>query len=41
MTEEQIPESSRKKAVVGGALGVSGRAIVNHLTGCKDWDVIG
>jgi nucleoside-diphosphate-sugar epimerase len=34
-------EPARKKAVVAGALGVSGRAIVNHLTGLGDWEVIG
>jgi nucleoside-diphosphate-sugar epimerase len=32
---------SRRKAVVAGALGVSGRAIVNHLIELGDWDVIG
>ena len=41
MSKLQTPETLRKKAVVVGALGVSGRAIVNHLTGQKDWEVIG
>jgi nucleoside-diphosphate-sugar epimerase len=31
----------RKKAVVAGALGVSGRALVNHLVALGDWEVIG
>jgi nucleoside-diphosphate-sugar epimerase len=30
-----------KKALVAGALGVSGRALVNHLVSLKDWEVIG
>ncbi len=30
-----------KKAVVAGALGVSGRALVNHLVALGDWEVIG
>ena len=30
-----------KKALVAGALGVSGRALVNHLVALGDWDVIG
>jgi nucleoside-diphosphate-sugar epimerase len=41
MTHPQHPEPARKKAVVAGALGVSGRAIVNHLTALGDWEVIG
>ena len=30
-----------KKALVAGALGVSGRALVNHLVSLRDWEVIG
>jgi len=30
-----------KKALVAGALGVSGRALVNHLVALGDWEVIG
>jgi len=30
-----------KKALVAGALGVSGRALVNHLVSLQDWEVIG
>jgi nucleoside-diphosphate-sugar epimerase len=30
-----------KKALVAGALGVSGRALVNHLVSLGDWEVIG
>jgi nucleoside-diphosphate-sugar epimerase len=30
-----------KKALVAGALGVSGRALVNHLLALGDWEVIG
>jgi nucleoside-diphosphate-sugar epimerase len=30
-----------KKALVAGALGVSGRALVNHLLDLGDWEVIG
>jgi len=30
-----------RKAVVAGALGVSGRALVNHLVSLQDWEVIG
>jgi nucleoside-diphosphate-sugar epimerase len=30
-----------KKALVAGALGVSGRALVNHLVSLQDWSVIG
>ncbi|HEY1603394.1 MAG TPA: SDR family oxidoreductase [Pirellulales bacterium] len=41
MTRPQHTEPARKKAVVAGALGVSGRAIVNHLTALGDWEVIG
>jgi nucleoside-diphosphate-sugar epimerase len=41
MTQEYDPGHSRKKAVVAGALGVSGRAIVNHLIELGDWEVIG
>jgi nucleoside-diphosphate-sugar epimerase len=41
MTRPPHTESARKKALVAGALGVSGRAIVNHLVGLGDWEVIG
>jgi len=41
MTRQHDPKPSPKKAVVAGALGVSGRAIVNHLIALGDWDVIG
>jgi nucleoside-diphosphate-sugar epimerase len=30
-----------RRAVVAGALGVSGRAVVNHLAALKDWEVVG
>lgn len=30
-----------KKALVAGALGVSGRALVNHLVSLQDWEVVG
>jgi hypothetical protein len=30
-----------KKALVAGALGVSGRALINHLVSLPDWEVIG
>src|SRR5580658_9193006 len=30
-----------KKALVAGALGVSGRALVNHLVALGDWEVVG
>ena len=30
-----------KKALVAGALGVSGRALVHHLVALADWEVIG
>lgn len=30
-----------KKALVAGALGVTGRAVVNHLVSLGDWEVIG
>jgi nucleoside-diphosphate-sugar epimerase len=30
-----------KKALVAGALGVTGRALVNHLVELGDWEVIG
>ncbi len=30
-----------KKALVAGALGVTGRALVNHLVSLGDWEVIG
>jgi len=30
-----------KKALVAGALGVTGRALVNHLVALGDWEVIG
>jgi nucleoside-diphosphate-sugar epimerase len=33
--------SLRNKALVAGALGVSGRALVNHLVALGDWEVIG
>jgi len=41
MTQNQGCELVRKRAVVVGALGVSGRAIVNELARRKDWEVIG
>jgi nucleoside-diphosphate-sugar epimerase len=41
MTQLYDPGHSRKKAVVAGALGVSGRAIVKHLIELGDWEVIG
>src|SRR5262249_4889770 len=41
VTPSQQTETVRKKAVVAGALGVTGRAIVNHLTALGDWAVIG
>lgn len=31
----------KKKAIVAGALGVTGRALVNHLASLGTWDVIG
>ena len=31
----------RKKALVAGALGVTGRTLVNHLISLDDWEVIG
>jgi nucleoside-diphosphate-sugar epimerase len=33
--------STPKKALVAGALGVSGRALVDHLVALGDWEVIG
>ena len=30
-----------KKALVAGALGVTGRTLVNHLVSLGDWEVIG
>jgi nucleoside-diphosphate-sugar epimerase len=30
-----------KKALVAGALGVSGRALINHLVSLQDWEVVG
>ena len=30
-----------KKALVAGALGVTGRTLVHHLTSVGDWEVIG
>ena len=33
--------STPKKALVAGALGVSGRALVNHLVALGDWEIIG
>jgi nucleoside-diphosphate-sugar epimerase len=30
-----------KKALVAGALGVTGRTLVNHLISLGDWEVIG
>ena len=30
-----------KKALVAGALGVSGRPLVNHLVSLQDWEVVG
>lgn len=41
MTRQHDPEPSHKKAVVAGALGVSGRGIVDHLIALGDWEVIG
>lgn len=41
MTGQQIPVHGRKKALVVGALGVSGRAIVQQLIERRDWNVIG
>lgn len=41
MTGNKFTAPARKKAVVVGALGVTGRAIVNNLTGRNDWDVVG
>jgi nucleoside-diphosphate-sugar epimerase len=41
MTREQATRRTDNKAVVAGALGVSGRAIVNHLIDLGDWEVIG
>jgi len=33
--------ASKKRAVVAGALGVSGRALVEHLVSLGDWEVVG
>ena len=33
--------STMKKALVAGALGVTGRTLVNHLVSLGDWEVIG
>jgi GDP-D-mannose dehydratase len=30
-----------KKALVAGALGVTGRTLVNHLVSLGDWEMIG
>jgi nucleoside-diphosphate-sugar epimerase len=30
-----------KKALVAGALGVTGRTLVNHLVSLGDWEVVG
>src|SRR5215472_2909582 len=30
-----------RRALVAGALGVSGRAVVNHLAALEDWEVVG
>jgi len=30
-----------KKALVAGALGVTGRTLINHLVSLGDWEVIG
>ena len=30
-----------RRALVAGALGVSGRALVNHLAALEDWEVVG
>jgi nucleoside-diphosphate-sugar epimerase len=35
------PQVTPKKALVAGALGVSGRALVQHLVTLPDWEVIG
>ncbi len=37
----RIEISIMKKALVTGALGVTGRALVNHLVALGDWEVIG
>ena len=36
-----IHDPSMKKALVAGALGVTGRAAVNYLVSLGDWEVIG
>jgi nucleoside-diphosphate-sugar epimerase len=41
MTQHQTLEPLHKKAVVAGALGVSGRAIVNHLSRLGGWEILG
>lgn len=39
--EELFLQASMKRALVAGALGVSGRALVNHLATREGWEVIG
>jgi nucleoside-diphosphate-sugar epimerase len=34
-------QTPKKKALVAGALGVSGRALVNHLVSLPEWEVVG
>src|SRR5262245_13470183 len=41
MTQRSDRGRASKKAVVAGALGVSGRAIVNHLAELGDWEIVG
>jgi len=36
-----LSTSTMKKALVAGALGVTGRTLVNHLVSLGDWEVIG
>ena len=32
---------ARKKAVVVGGLGVTGRNLLDHLSGDEDWELVG
>jgi nucleoside-diphosphate-sugar epimerase len=41
MTQRSARGRARKKAVVAGALGVSGRGIVNQLAELGDWEIVG
>jgi nucleoside-diphosphate-sugar epimerase len=41
MTQRSNRGRASKKAVVAGALGVSGRGIVNHLAELGDWEIVG